>query len=323
MRVHECMREINVLTSTDKKYARHLGVMLTSLFSSSSVGTVFTITVLDGGISSKDIGRLRRLAERYQAAIAFVAMDRYRFERYPLSNHIRQAAYYRISLSEILDSSVRQVLYLDCDIIINEDITELWETDFNGYAVAAVEEPHFDRHVDLFLPPDALYFNSGVMLVNLDRWREERIGDKAHDFIRKHPDVLMLHDQDALNAVLCGKWLPLHPKWNLQTDMFDLRPLSSYSGQAVAEAVAHPAVIHFTTSSKPWHYMNKHRYKGEYFKYLYRTEWKPDFPKLYECICTVVRPILSVAYKILDILKALHGRGLVSRKGRIATKGKG
>jgi lipopolysaccharide biosynthesis glycosyltransferase len=298
------MREINVLTSTDKQYARHLGVMLNSLFTSSSIGTIFTITVLDGGISKKDIAKLTRLADAHQASIKFVAMDRYRYEHYPLSNHIRQAAYYRISMSEILDSSVRKVLYLDCDIIINQDITELWETDFNGCAVAAVEEPHFDRHMDLHLPADALYFNSGVMLVNLDRWREERIGDKAHDFIRLQPDVLMLHDQDALNAVLYGKWLPLHPKWNLQTNMFELRPLSSYSEQAVVEAVAHPAIIHFTTSSKPWHYMNEHRYRDEYFKYLCCTEWKPSFPKLHKCIRTVVRPMLSVAHKTLDILKA-------------------
>lgn len=315
------MREINVLTSTDKRYACHLGVMLTSLFSSSSVGTVFTITVLDGGISRKDIARLTRLAETHQAGIAFVAMDRYRFERYPLSNHIRQAAYYRISVSEILGINVRKVLYLDCDMIIKEDITELWDTDFNGYAVAAVEETNFDRHGDLLLPTDALYFNSGVMLVNLDRWREERIGDKAHDFIRKHPDVLQLHDQDALNAVLCGKWLPLHPKWNLQTDMLDLCSLSSYSRQAVAEAVAHPAVIHFTTASKPWHYMNEHRYRGEYFKYLYRTEWKPRYPKIYEGFRTLVKPIIGVTYKLLDVLKALHRRGLISIKGSIATKG--
>ncbi len=316
------MREINVLTSTDKQYTRHLGVMLNSLFSSSSIGTIFTITVLDGGISRKDIARLTRLAETHQAGIAFVAMDRYRFERYPLSNHIRQAAYYRISMSEILDSSVRKVLYLDCDIIINDDITELWETDFNDCAVAAVEEPHFDRHVDLFLPPDTLYFNSGVMLVNLDRWREERIGDKAHDFIRKHLDVLMLHDQDALNAVLCGKWLPLHPKWNLQTDMFDLRPLSSYSEQAVAEAVAHPAVIHFTTSSKPWHYTNEHRYRGEYFKYLHRSEWCPRYPKIYKGFRAMVKPIIGATYKLLDVLKAFNKRGMVNRKNRIATKDK-
>ncbi|GAB7026520.1 glycosyltransferase family 8 protein [Geotalea toluenoxydans] len=317
------MRKINVLTAADKQYARHLGVMLTSLLNSSSVDTIFTITILDGGISREDIGRLTRLTEMYRAAITFVAMDRYRFERYPLSNHIRQAAYYRISVSEILDSSVRKVLYLDCDIIINKDLTELWDTDFNGCAVAAVEEPKFDRHVDLLLPGGTLYFNSGVMLVNLDRWREERIGDKAHNFIRKHPDVLLLHDQDALNAVLCGKWLPLHPKWNLQTDMLDLRSLSSYSGKAVAEAVANPAVIHFTTSSKPWHYMNEHRYRGEYLKYLYRTEWKPRSPKLYEGFRTLVKPIIGVTYKLLDVLKALHGRCLISIKGCIATKDKG
>ena len=317
------MRVIHVVTSADNLYACHLGVMLTSLFSSSAGKTAFTVTVLDGGISRKDVDILTRLAESYRASISFVAMDRYQFKHYPLSNHIRQAAYYRISVSEIVDSSVRKVLYLDCDIIIKEDITELWDTDINRYSAAAVEEPYFDRHEDLLLPADAVYFNSGVLLINLERWRANRIGDKAHAFILKHPDVLLLHDQDALNAVLYGEWLPLHPKWNLQTDMFGLCPLSSSPDQAVHEAVAHPAVIHFTTSSKPWHYMNEHRYRDEYFNYLHRTEWQPRFPKIHEAFRAIVKPVLGPAYKLLDIVKLIHRRVLDSTNGLTCKKDKG
>jgi lipopolysaccharide biosynthesis glycosyltransferase len=298
------MNAVWVVTSADNRYARHLGVMLTSLFCSSSNSAKFEIIVLNGGISQNNVTLLRRITEKYCAGITYYNMDKYAFKNYPITEHITQAAYYRVSIPDILDNSIHKVLYLDCDIIVKEDICKLWEIDIDGYSLAAVEDPNMNRQKALFMPDDALYFNSGVMLINLKRWRNKSIGNKAHDFARGHPDLLLLHDQDALNAVLYGDWLPLHPKWNQQTKMFRLRHSeTSFSDHELAEALQSPAIIHYTESSKPWHYMNEHPYKDEYYKFLQCTKWKYRFPKIQKYINYAIKPIVGSVYTLLDYLK--------------------
>lgn len=229
-------------------------------------------------------------------------MDQHTFKSYPISHHIKRAAYYRVSMSEMLDNSIHKVLYLDCDIIVKDDVCKLWKTDIDDYSLAAVEDPKSNRQKTLFLPGDALYFNSGVMLINLKRWRDNNIGNKAHDFIRKHPDLMLLHDQDALNAVLYGDWLPLHPKWNLQTIMFGLNHSeSSFSCQELHEAITNPSIIHFTTSSKPWDYMNEHPYAEEYRSILQQTEWRTRFPGIVRRINDLRRPVKRLLFRILGL----------------------
>ena len=119
------------------------------------------------------------------------------------SSAITRTAYARLTLGSVLPKQVARCIYLDCDLVVQRDIVDLWETDLQDFALGAVDNALWDdprsyqRRLGLKNPS---YFNSGVLLVDVDRWRAERIGKRALEFAQKAGDLLILHDQDALNG---------------------------------------------------------------------------------------------------------------------------
>jgi len=298
--------EICIVVSSDNDYSKHLGVMLYSLLITADSLAKFVIYVLDGGISALNLKRIIRLVNGFGSTIHFIDMDKSVYEKYPLNSHFMQSVYYRISMQNLISPSYSKVIYLDCDMIIQDDITKLWIIDISDNILAAVEDSGFENNDRLFMPNNTLYFNAGVLLINMDKWREADISAKAHNFIHEYPERLLLADQDALNSVICGRWQQLHPRWNQQTKMFRLRPEeTTFSEQMLTEALRYPAIIHFTESSKPWHYMNEHPYRDEYFKVLQCTEWRYRFPKIIKYINYNIKPFVKFTYKTLDCLKSV------------------
>lgn len=316
--------EVCVVVSADNTYAEQLGVMLYSLLTTADSKAKFIIYVLNGGISETNIERISNLVVGFGSDVHFIVIDKRIYDKYPVSNHIKTSAYYRISMQYLLSPSYNRVIYLDCDMIIKDDISKLWETDISDHILAAVEDPGIEHIQRLFMPNNALYFNSGVMFINMDKWREADISGKLHKYIRECPEYLLFHDQDALNAVICGDWQPLHPRWNQQTKMFRLRSAeTSFSGHELAAALQFPAIIHFTESSKPWHIMNEHPLKDEYYKSLQCTKWKYRFPELQKYINWKMKPIVGTIYMLLDNLKTFYRDVLNIYNSHFGKQGRG
>ncbi len=159
--------------------------------------------------------------------------------------------------------------------MVKDCLLTLWDMPLGNHPVAAVEEPHFARHHVLGLPIGTPYFNSGVMLINLAAWRQTQVSEQAIQFLQDHPNKIEFWDQDALNVVLAGEWLPLHPRWNQQTIHFEPhKHCFPLDGQVLEECLMQPAIIHYTAKFKPWHYWCEHPLKAEYYRYLRLTPWK-------------------------------------------------
>lgn len=299
--------EICIVVSADNTYAKHLGALLYSLLSRADCKSKFIIHVFDGGISKSNIQKIKNLVSGFGSTVCFITMGQSIYDNYPVSNHISPSTYYRISIQYLLSHSYSKAIYLDCDMIVKEDISKLWEIDVSNQILFAVEDSGCENNDRLFMPNDALYFNAGVLLINLDNWRKADISGRAHKFIQDYPDRLFLHDQDALNAVFCGSWQQLHPRWNQQTKMFRLhQEETAFSELELPEALHSPAIIHFTEASKPWHYMNQHPYRDEYFQVLQHTEWKYRFPEIQSFFVLIVKPFIGIAYNVLDCLKMCY-----------------
>jgi len=292
------METIIVVLATDDGYSQHAGVMLCSLFENNLSRNPFEVYLMDGGISDENKRRLHNVAERYNARLELLEIDREIYKDFKLSHHITQAAYYRISIPDILDSSVRKAIYLDCDLIVRDDIAKLWRLDLSGFLLGAIEDPGFSRFQALGIPNNARYFNSGVMLIDLAKWRSAKISSQVLDFIVQNPEKVVLWDQDALNAVLYDKWLPMHLKWNVQTDMYELSHRERYVHyEDFDEAIRSPSIVHYTASPKPWQYMNKHPLKKEYYKHLRKTEWRNFTPPDRNMINMVKKVLKSILRK--------------------------
>jgi len=273
------IRKIKVISTADDNYAQHLGVMLYSLFINHLSDEKLDVYIIDGGISPENKYKLEVIGKEFNTPITFLKIDKKIYQNFKISHHINHSTYYRVSIPELIESSIKKVIYLDCDLIFKEDISKLWEVDISEYFIAAVENPKFNRYAVLQIPINSKYLNAGVMLINLEKWRQYNISSKVLKFIENNLDKIILWDQDALNAILYNKWKELPPKWNQQTIMFEIDVSeTNFTKAKFTEAIENPAIIHYTTSSKPWHYMNEHPLKNEYYKYLKKTPWRRYVP---------------------------------------------
>lgn len=187
------------------------------------------------------------------------------FKNFPMSESYQtghlssMATYYRLYMTEVLPSFVSKVLYLDGDIIVRDSLKLLWNTDISGVAVAAVT----DTANNTMMPYDFLryspslgYFNAGVLLINLDYWRENRVLDTFLQFVREHPERLHSHDQDVLNYCFRNAKITLPIKYNVMTE-FSKKDAHNWLSweyeEQLEEAQKHPVIVHFAVAPKPWH----------------------------------------------------------------------
>ncbi len=210
-----------VATATDTAYVELTGVMLASLADKAG-GSFDQVCVFCDRVSEEDKARL---AAAYGLGnIDFVDMsdDMVRhFAARPVNHHLSRTAYARILMPLSLSQATGRLLYIDCDTLVNASLAPLASLPMQGFALAAVDdiarqvpERHAKRNRDIGLPDAMRYFNSGVLLIDLEAWRAQRLTERTLDFIASRPSLPMM-DQDALNGALQGEWLPLDESWNL------------------------------------------------------------------------------------------------------------
>jgi len=195
--------------------------------------------IIDIGMSPDWLSRLKATIDRFGISATVVRSRPDAFANLPYVHRFARSAYARFLIPEILRNESK-ALYIDADAVVASDLSELWEKDLAECLVAAVRD-------DFVLDSEAMradvesdrYFNSGVMLMNLDLWRSEDVADKAMAMIKKDHS-LTLPDQTALNAVCRDRAMLVARRWNL------LAP-------GIAELpITEPGIIHFTGEEKPW-----------------------------------------------------------------------
>ena len=266
------MSEIyHIAVACDNSFVNHTIVTLHSLKKFNSNRTFF-VHILDSGISGKFRLKFKLFLFRFGFKFQFYKIDYSQIKNAPVSHHVNLASYNRLFLSNILNEKIERVLYLDSDIIVLGQIDTLLDCDIKDFFVCAAAEiiTNSDRN-RLELNSFDQYFNAGVLVVNLKKWREENIFSKFVDFISKNSHKIKYWDQDVLNYCLKNKWLRLHQKYNLTHFYFypnDYTP--SYFGlneTQYEETQKDPIIIHFTSHQKPWIEGCKHPQKDLYYQY--------------------------------------------------------
>lgn len=272
---------IHILSACNDGFAQHFGVVAVSLLENTIFPARLSFHLIDDGISEENRQNIRSCIAQYDAQIEFLNCDRSLFAGFYETSNMPLTTYFRLIAHKMLPLSIKKVIYLDCDLVVREDIADLWYEQIDTYALAAVEDNHGSTRLpDLKIPETSSYFNAGVLLINLTYWRKHSIGEKVIEFARVYGDKLYWQDQDALNAVCFDNWKKLHPKWNVQTNMLELRKHEQvFSKKDLVEALYFPGIIHYTTyGSKPWFYKSVHPYKADYYDYLKLTSWSDFTP---------------------------------------------
>ena len=259
---------VGVVASSDENYAAPLAVMFFSLLSNCSEPERVRLFCIDGGITPETKKAMQDdIARAGGGPIDFMQFDTEKYADLPTTRHVTASAYYRISIPELFDAAVSKVLYLDCDMVVKGNILDLCSLDIEGYHLGAVENLSGHTHRKLGIPQNE-YFNSGMLLINLDLWRRDNIPDAVFRFKVEHPDRISTNDQCALNGVLHRRWKPLPLKWNHQKGLYHARrKLARFDPKEIREAILIPGIIHYVTDNKPWNRLRFHPLASEYDRY--------------------------------------------------------
>ena len=278
---------MDILITIDNRNVMPAGVFMTSVAMNNEPGITFHILVNEEFLAENRT-RLSEVAAQFGCTVQFYSISASQQALFPIGKqgmpgHISISAYNRLFVTEFLPTDVHRVLYMDPDMIVRKSLDELWNTNLDGYALAVVhdmsETGHFAKG-RLNYSSEYGYFNSGLLLINLDYWRENNCFGRFMDFAREHWDLILLHDQDVLNYVLHAekKWLPL--TYNFQAGfLFDVPEMIDYPdswNDEIRSIERDPAIIHYCGWSKPWNYncMHPQRYVWHYYKAhsLFRDE---------------------------------------------------
>ena len=260
------MKEYNICLSCDNNYAQYAGVVIASILLNSDDKSFFNFYILDGNIEQENKDKIEKLKEIKDFNLNFISIDENLFEVYKkigTHSYISLSTYYRLKLASLLPD-VDNILYLDCDVIINSNLAELLEIDISEYYAAGVKDiaVNSSGYVPK-LEKGNIYFNSGVLYFNLDKIRKDNIESEFEKYTIENFDKIRVGDQEIINVVCQGKIKELSSTWNVQSSNFVNR--SDYT--------KNPNIVHYVGRNKPWKFGSINYWKNLYFNVLEKTPW--------------------------------------------------
>ena len=274
---------IAIAMAADARYAQHAAVAMVSIAAQAAHPEQIRFYFLADAVPDNVLARMRASVEPLGSTLQVVPYSNADREQLFVSGQLSATSYTRLSVAEILPVEVERVLYLDCDIIIMDDIAQLWQCDLQGQAVGAIKDfgimaSHKSwTQKQKFIPlrRDMAYFNAGVLLLDLQIWRQEGYGRTLLELVQKNH--FPHHDQDALNLLFCGRWQALPMRWNVIPPVYNmfLKVLSRarFRREAV-HALQHPALIHYAGGYKPWEYDLHPGFNDLYYQYLAQSAFR-------------------------------------------------
>lgn len=242
----------------DAAYATHAAVVMSTVAESNPDQELRYWLVAANDVSAAMRGTIVRAAGP-RATVEFLRVDEAKVDlpkgSDPVLSYLSPAMYLRLLVPGALPPDVQRLLYLDCDTLCTNSLRPLFDLDMGGVPLGAVMDPFNRRLYDMggipglgteyrHLDPRARYFNSGVLLIDVPRWRECEVTEKALAYLLRHAHESRYPDQDALNYTVYGNWLRLSHRWN---DLMSWR-LEPEFGNKLSDS----AIIHSAGPVKPW-----------------------------------------------------------------------
>lgn len=271
------MNIIPVVFITDNNYAIPTSVALQSMIDNANPCYNYDVYVLSKSVSITNINYFKQMAQK-NVRVNIINIENNTLQKFDEEGYyVSSTALLKFDIANFLPQ-YDKVLYLDGDVLILRDISELFKINIEGYYVAAVPDMaaidacHFEEHLDI-----RNYFNSGVMLLNTKLIREEELTEKLYEVKKMHPEYQCM-DQDVFNDVFSKHILFLPPKFNLMFYNFLIANFSltrvnefyntcySTFGDMEKDAV----VIHLTNEKKPWKYRDAYK-SSDWMKYYRKT----------------------------------------------------
>ena len=206
----------------------------------------YHVYILTVDLDDASAQAMRKALQNCKLEIHMLSFDTQAYDALPLPSILPKASYVRIFLQDYVPHHYERLLYIDGDTLVDVDPSPLCQVDMQGQILGAVldlgritagfEQEDKER---LSLSGSQGYFNSGLLLIDYKKWRNEDLPAQVLKAFQDKQLVLTLGDQCVLNYVMRGSWLALNYKWNTQ-------------GVTANYFLNKPALVHFVGSRKPW-----------------------------------------------------------------------
>lgn len=305
---------MNILLASDDNYTPLLAVTLYSLLENNeNEFNRINIYVLDGGISETNKGRIMSLCDEFsvETPIEFIKYDNLEDTVGMKIKATRPlTAYARLFAATLLPESIDKIIYLDCDALVVDSLKKVWQLNIDDYYCGAVYDiaPKYNN-LYLNFPKDWIQYNSGFMLINLKRWRDEDLENKFLNMIIEKNGEVFHNDQGIINVICKDKIYTLPPHYNIRSPFFEVGYDKFlqwygideyYSKKEVEDAIKHPVFIHLTqfVHGRPW-FTNatNHPLRELFDSYVQKTDFKDEV--YIEDNRKLPGKFLSFTYKIL------------------------
>ena len=264
--LHDTLNIINIAYGIDDNYARCMATSIAS-FCMNNNNKNFCFYIIATNLSNETKKNLNVLAKNLNIDVVIYEIDNKFFKDMPTVHVVSLAAYFRILLP-IIVYNVDVLFYIDADIICLKDASEFFDIKLKENIIAAIpdnEKMNRKRNDSLKLN-NHVYFNSGVLIIDVKKWNKNKISNRIVTVINKYKDVIKYEDQDALNMVLSKKVRYISKKFNcINLKDIDVREI---------------VLLHFANHPKPWNrfwslnVINNEFTKNLYSKYEEITPWK-------------------------------------------------
>lgn len=267
---------VDIALITDANYMDFTRVAINSAKQTKCPNSVYRFYVMTVDVSDSDVKALEALAGE-NVSIRILPQDEANLF-YIRDTHVSKASLLKYYIAEALPE-LDKVLYLDSDVLVLHDLNKIFRNDVSDVYLAAVKDPSWffeNTHVlELNLEERGFYFNTGVLLMNLKKFRDDDLLAKLEDFTNNNFRTYM--DQDAYNVVV-GKEVALLPfednVMNFFFEHVDLETLANFYGrrwQNLEEVFANATVLHFASSKKP---LGPEVDKSQFFRMLQRLWYR-------------------------------------------------
>lgn len=262
------MAIIHLGIAFDQNYLVPFYALATSIFHNNRDQAI-VVHAIATGLSKEEKEGLLSFFQKHKAQICFYQIDEQLVQQFVVTGKWTAAVYYRLYFPFLVPATVNRLLYLDTDTIVLDDLQQLYETHLDGKPVGAVFDNYVKIAPQLGIEEEGQYFNSGVLVIDIQRWKEQKVSERAFDYLINYPERISFVDQDALNAVLIGNWKQLDHRYNLLRSYIP----DGMSKKEQAQFLNGKVVVHYTLD-RPWKMLCRNPYRYLYYKYLKLSPYK-------------------------------------------------
>jgi len=254
---------MHIAISFDHNYLNPFYALITSIFENNRDVFIEFHCIIKGDVPKKKLAEINEYIIKNGSVLNQYEVDENLISQFVISGTWTTSVYYKMFFPLLVPDRVGKLIYLDTDMLVIGDLKSLFEMNLDNYALGAVFDNYVKIQPEIGIIEEDKYFNSGMLLFNVPRWKELKLSEKAINFLAQYPEKIKFVDQCALNAVCVGHWLRLPMKYNL---LYSYIP-QYISSHDLKKFINDVVVIHFTLH-RPWHLLCANRLRTIYIKYM-------------------------------------------------------